>query len=104
MNNFVFAPAALTGSPGQKLTIHLTNSSGTEHNFTLKDQKLNTDVGSGKNADVTVTVPASGQLTFVCEYHASKGMQGTITAGSGGASPAASTGGGGSSTGGTGSY
>jgi plastocyanin len=90
-NNFSFSPAVLNGTPGQKVTIHLTNSSGTEHNFTLEDQKINKDLASGKTADVSVTFPTSGQLVFVCEYHASKGMKGTLVAGSGGASPAAST-------------
>src|SRR3954470_3780647 len=90
MNNYAFAPAVLNGTPGQKLTIHLTNSSGTEHNFTLEDQKVDKDVGSGEDADVTVTVPATGQLVFVCSYHQAKGMKGTLVAGSGAASPVAS--------------
>ena len=100
MTNYAFSPAVLNGTPGQKLTIHLTNSSGTEHNFSVADQKIDKDVASGKDADVTVTVPASGQLTFVCSYHAAKGMTGTIVAGGGAASPAASS----SSGGGGGSY
>jgi plastocyanin len=91
MTNYTFSPAVLNGAPGQKLTIHLTNSSGTEHNFTLADQKVNKDVKTGGGADVIVTVPASGQLVFVCEYHASKGMKGTVVAGTGAASPLPST-------------
>jgi plastocyanin len=97
MNDFTFSPAVLNGAPGQKLTIHLANSSGTEHNFTLADQKVNKDVKTGEGADVVVTVPASGQLVFVCEYHASKGMKGAIVAGAGAASPMASTSSGGGS-------
>jgi plastocyanin len=100
--NYAFSPAVLNGTPGQKLTIHLTNSSGTAHNFTLADQKINTDLPTGKATDVTVTFPATGQLVFTCEYHASKGMKGTLVAGSGPASPAASSGGG--SSGGTSGY
>src|SRR3954468_22750122 len=57
MNNFAFSPAVLSGAPGQKQTIHLTNSSGTEHNFTLKDQKVDKDVENGEDADVTITFP-----------------------------------------------
>jgi plastocyanin len=97
MNNYAFSPSVLNGTPGQKQTIHLTNSSGTEHNFTLEDQKVNKDVESGKDADVTITFPSSGQLVFVCEYHAGKGMKGTLVAGSGAASPAATDSGGGGS-------
>src|SRR4051812_40474437 len=99
MNNYTFSPAVLNGTPGQKQTIHLTNASGTEHNFTLKDQKVDKDVENGEDADVTVTFPASGQLVFFCSYHASRGMKGTLVAGSGAASPAAST-----SSGGGGGY
>ncbi len=101
MTNYAFSPAVLNGAPGTKQTIHLTNSSGTEHNFTLEDQKVDKDVESGKSVDVTITFPQSGQLVFVCEYHASKGMKGTLVAGSGGASPVASTdsGGGGGTNG-----
>ena len=91
MTNYAFTPAVLNGTPGSKQTIHLTNSSGTEHNFTLEDQKVDKDVESGEDADVTITFPSSGQLVFVCEYHAGKGMKGTLVAGSGAASPAAST-------------
>jgi plastocyanin len=87
MNNFSFSPAVLNGTPGEKQTIHLTNSSGTEHNFTLEDQKVDKDVESGATADVTVTFPASGQLVFVCSYHQSKGMTGTLSVG--GAAPSA---------------
>ena len=86
-NNYAFSPAELHGTPGQKMTIHLTNASGTEHNFTLEDQDIDQDIESGDDADVTVTFPASGQLVFVCEYHESKGMKGTLVTGSGAASP-----------------
>ncbi|MCU1589974.1 MAG: hypothetical protein JWP11_1230 [Frankiales bacterium] len=99
-SNFSFSPAVLHGTPGQRLTIHLSNASGTAHNFTLEDQKINTDLPSGKTADVSITFPASGQLVFTCEYHAGKGMKGTLVSGAGAASPAASSNGGG----GTGSY
>jgi plastocyanin len=103
MNDFAFSPAVLNGAPGQKMTIHLTNSSGTAHNFKLEAQKVDKDVESGTSADVTVTFPASGQLTFVCEYHASRGMKGTLVAGADATSPAAtvssSTDSGGSSNG-----
>jgi plastocyanin len=93
--NYVFVPSVLHGTPGQRLTIHLTNSSGTAHNFTLKDQKVNTDIASGVSKTVTITFPASGQLVFTCEYHAARGMAGALVAGAGAASPAPSSAGGG---------
>jgi len=104
MTNYAFSPAVLNGAPGTKQTIHLTNSSGTEHNFTLEDQKVDKDVEAGEDADVTITFPQSGQLVFVCSYHASKGMKGTLVAGSGAANPAASTDSGTGSGGGTNGY
>jgi plastocyanin len=97
--NFAFEPATLQGSPGQKATVHLTNSSGTKHNFTLEDQKIDQDIESGKDVTVSITFPASGQLTFVCEYHKARGMTGTLVVGGAAPSPAATTSSGGGGNG-----
>src|SRR4051812_26046667 len=79
--NYAFVPAILQGKPGTAATVHLTNSSGTKHNFTLDARKVDQDIEAGKDATVSVTFPESGQLTFVCKYHKSSGMTGTLTTG-----------------------
>jgi plastocyanin len=90
MNLTSFSPATLSGTPGSTQKIHLTNSTAKPHTFTLADQKLDTVVPTGATGDVTVTFPASGELVFICKYHAGKGMKGTLVAGAAAASPAAS--------------
>lgn len=52
------------------MTLELKNEGTTEHNFTLSDQRIDQDVGAGKTASVTVTIPKSGTLTFYCKYYA----------------------------------
>lgn len=78
MNLTSFSPATLTGKPGSKQTIHLTNSTAKPHTFTIPEQSLDTLVPTGATGDVTVTFPASGELVFVCKFHAKKGMTGTL--------------------------
>ena len=78
MQDDVFAPAVLRGTPGQALTIDLDNTGTQEHNFSLEDQDVDTDVEPGEKATVKVTFPASGTLEFVCEYHESQGMTGSL--------------------------
>jgi len=81
MQDYYFQPAKVTGKAGDKITLELTNVGSVEHNFTLTDQNVNKDVEPGEEAEVTVTVPKSGTLTFYCEYHRQRGMTGQLTVG-----------------------
>jgi plastocyanin len=76
--NFRFSPSAITGKPGQVLKLVVRNASGTKHNITQEAQGVDEDLDAGATKTVTLTVPASGRLVFVCEYHASSGMAGSI--------------------------
>ena len=78
MKDDVFAPSVLRGTPGQAITIDLDNTGTQEHNFSLGDQDVDTDVEPGEKATVKVTFPQSGTLEFVCEYHESQGMTGSL--------------------------
>lgn len=93
--NFAFSPAALRGEPGQALTIEVTNSSGTPHNFLLEAQGIDTDVPDGSSAEIEVTFPESGSLTFVCKFHTGQGMEGQLLAGDAQASTTGGSDGGG---------
>ncbi len=78
MQDDMFVPSVLSGTPGQTVTLKLDNTGMHEHNFTIESQKVNTDVESGETATVKVTFPASGTLQFFCEYHKALGMTGSL--------------------------
>ena len=73
-----FQPKTITGDAGKTITLELKNEGSNEHNFTLAAQGVDQDVEAGDEAEVTVTVPKSGTLTFYCKYHRSQGMTGTL--------------------------
>ncbi len=75
-----FRPTVIDAKPGQKVTLELENEGGALHNFQLDSQSIDTDVASGHKQEVTVTIPKSGTLKFVCKYHASLGMVGELKA------------------------
>jgi plastocyanin len=77
-DNYYFEPSVIRGTPGQKVTINLKNSSATEHNFTVKDQNVDVDIDAHGSKTATVTIPSSGSVSFYCEYHQSHGMAGLI--------------------------
>jgi plastocyanin len=84
-SDFFFEPTVLMGTPGQRLTIELSNHShnGTLHNFSLTEQGIDQDVpppSGGPPVTVTVTFPQSGFLEFFCKYHRSRGMAGELSA------------------------
>ena len=79
---FYFEPTVLRGTPGQQVTLTLTNVGATLHNFSLPDQSVDQDVAHGASGSVQVTFPQSGFLEFFCKYHRSLGMVGELTVGS----------------------
>ncbi|HET7869975.1 MAG TPA: cupredoxin domain-containing protein [Actinomycetota bacterium] len=79
-DNFYFEPTVLEGTPGQKLTIELSNEGSALHNFSIPDQSIDQDVQPDAKGEVTVTFPDSGTLVFFCKYHQSQGMVGALEA------------------------
>ena len=77
-DNFYFEPTILKGSPGQELTIELSNEGSALHNFSIPDQSIDQDVQPDTKGEVTVTLPDSGTLVFFCKYHQSRGMVGAL--------------------------
>jgi plastocyanin len=86
LDDYYFQPKTISGAAGKQITLELKNEGNTEHNFSLDDQSISKDVEAGEEAEVTVTVPQSGKLTFYCKDHRSKGMTGTLEVGSGSSS------------------
>lgn len=94
LDDYYFEPTVLTGKPGARVTIELRNEGKVEHNFSIDAQHVDTDVEAGKDANVTVTIPQSGEISFYCKYHRSRGMAGALaTSGSSGAPGGTTTGG-----------
>jgi plastocyanin len=71
-----FSPSIVQVEPGQVLKVTVFQSGGLSaqfhHNFSIKSLGIDESlpIGKGNSATVTVTVPASGTLTFFCKYHA----------------------------------
>jgi len=88
--NYYFEPSVLKGTPGQQLTLHVVNATGTGHNLTVDPQHVNKDLDAHGSADLKVTLPSSGVLAFWCEYHKSLGMVGglLVSGSAAGSSPA----------------
>jgi plastocyanin len=76
--NYYFEPSVLKGTAGQKLTLHVVNATSTAHNITVAPQHVNSDLDGHGAVDVAVTLPASGVLSFWCEYHKARGMVGGL--------------------------
>ena len=80
---YAFRPAVLTGRPGQRLTITLSNQGNALHDFRLASQQLDLNVEPAAPVTVTVTFPSSGAVSFECRYHLLQHMRGELVAGAG---------------------
>src|SRR3954469_6667529 len=78
LDDFYFKPTVLEGKPGQKVTLELKNEGGTEHTFTIDSEKVDQELGPGEEAEVDVTIPKSGVVSFYCKFHKSDGMAGAL--------------------------
>ncbi|MCW2585545.1 MAG: hypothetical protein JWN55_1061 [Frankiales bacterium] len=76
--DYLFSPSSIVARPGQVLTLVVHNVGATKHNVRQDAQHVNADLATGATTRVRLTVPASGRLVFVCEYHAASGMAGSI--------------------------
>jgi plastocyanin len=78
LDDFYFKPTVLEGKPGQKVKLELKNEGSTEHSFTIDSQGIDQDIQPGDEAEVTVTIPKSGLVSFYCKFHKSSGMAGAL--------------------------
>ena len=81
VRNYFFEPTVFTGSGGQSITLSIDNGTTTLHNFSLPLQRIDQDVPPGQSVQVSVTLPADGELVFFCKYHRRLGMLGEVRAG-----------------------
>jgi plastocyanin len=80
MNDYYFSPTVIKATPGQKLTLKLSNRGTVKHNFTITSQGISRDVSPRETASVQVAVPNSGLIAFSCKYHKALGMAGELLA------------------------
>jgi plastocyanin len=78
LDDFYFKPTVLEGKAGEKVTLELKNEGNTEHSFTIDSQNVDKELGPGEAAEVDVTIPKSGVVSFYCKFHKSSGMAGAL--------------------------
>jgi plastocyanin len=78
LDDLYFKPTVLEGKPGQKVTLELKNEGGTEHTFTIDSENVDQELGPGEEAEVDVTIPKAGVVSFYCKFHKSDGMAGAL--------------------------
>jgi plastocyanin len=79
--DFFFDPTCLLAAePGSEVSITVRNTGRILHNIEVEEQGVDRDVRPGETVTVTVRVPSSGTLHFVCKYHTSAGMVGALVA------------------------
>ena len=76
MEDSYFQPTVLRGTPGQRLTITLSNQGNAVHDFRIAAQHIDANVEAG-----TVTFPEKGAVTFECRYHLLQNMRGELVSG-----------------------
>jgi plastocyanin len=97
LDDFYFKPTVLQGKPGAQVRLELKNEGKVEHTFTIDSQGVDQDLQPGDEAEVTVTIPKSGAVSFYCKLHKSSGMAGALAV-SGGTGGMTGTGEGGTTT------
>ena len=73
----VFTPSTLTVKQGARLTISNVDSVAT-HTFTIQGKGINVVNPPGQSGTATINL-SPGTYTFICTFHVSSGMKGTIT-------------------------
>ena len=92
LDDYYFDPTVIRGKAGQKVKLELKNEGKTEHSFTIASANIDKTLAPGDEAEVTVTMPKSGVVSFYCKFHKSSGMAGALAVG--GASVSGGSGGG----------
>jgi plastocyanin len=80
LDDFYFEPTVLQGKPGEQVELELKNESKVEHTFTIDSQGVDQDLQPGDEAEVMVTIPKSGAVSFYCKFHKISGMAGALAA------------------------
>jgi plastocyanin len=74
--NYRFAPAKVTVTSGDVITVSDTNPS-TPHTFTVEGTPIDVSNNPQQSQDVTIDLDP-GTYVFFCRFHRSQGMEGTL--------------------------
>ena len=88
MDDRYFKPTYVKAKPGQSINVELENEGMLPHNFSITALSIDETVQPGTKKELTFALPASGDVTFFCKFHADDGMRGAFFFG---ASPSAPT-------------
>ena len=72
----VFAPTSLTVKTGETITV--ANVGSASHTFTITGKGVDVVNNPGQSQTVAINL-ASGTYQFICRFHVSLGMKGTLT-------------------------
>lgn len=78
LDDFYFEPTVLRGEAGQTLTLEAENEGENAHTFTSEELGVDEELQPGDETTIEVTFPDSGQVVFICRFHAGQGMRGAI--------------------------
>jgi len=78
LDDFYFEPTVLEGKAGEQVELELKNEGDTAHSFTIDSQGVDKVIEPGDEAEVMVTIPKSGVVSFYCKFHKSSGMAGAL--------------------------
>jgi plastocyanin len=78
LDDFYFGPTFVKGTPGETVTVDLTNEGDAAHTFTSDALGADEEVAPGDSSSVTVTLPADGAVEFHCRFHEGQGMKGAF--------------------------
>ncbi len=84
VSSYKFEPNNIKANEGDTIVLNITNISGTQHNFTIKDPggKIihNVELLPNKTERVRIAFPEKGTYDFYCNkpFHSTLGMKGRI--------------------------
>jgi plastocyanin len=75
--NFSFSPSTFSVKSGDTITVKNTTAD-TPHTFTITGQSVDVTLDPNTSQKVKIALPA-GTYPFICRFHESQGMTGTLT-------------------------
>ena len=75
-SDFKFTPSTLTVTKGSTLLVH-NSTALTQHNFSVTGHGIDVTTNPGQTRSVAVDLPP-GTYPFICRFHVSLGMRGTL--------------------------